>query len=63
MVFKLSERVLNNVIRGDLGVVNIYWTRKSDADKEYRELTKEKKSKQKLLDERFDYINSKLGDK
>jgi len=57
-----SDKVLNNVIRADLGVVNIYWTRKSDADKEYRQLTKEKKAKQKLLDERFDYINSKIGD-
>ena len=61
--FRLAhESVTEKVLRADYGIVNVYWTRKMDLEAKIKVLQSEQKEKKSLLDERFDYINSKIAE-
>jgi outer membrane protein assembly factor BamD (BamD/ComL family) len=62
--FRLAhDSVTEKVLRADYGIVNVYWTRKMDLETKIKLLQSEQKEKKSLLDERFNYINSKIADK
>lgn len=56
----LNQHVEERMLGADLGIVKVYWIRKTDIENEIERLQLEKASKMKELRNRFDLISSKL---
>ncbi|MEC7988108.1 MAG: tetratricopeptide repeat protein [Myxococcota bacterium] len=56
----VHDKVTNNVLRADLGIVKIEWSRLLDQQELFEQLTKEKEEKTTRHKNRFEYIESKF---
>ena len=56
----VHDKVTNNVLRADLGIVKIEWSRLLDQQDLLEQLTKEKDEKTTRHKNRFEYIESKF---
>ena len=56
-----SQQISSNVLRADVGVVKIYWTRKVTNDAEIKELNAQQTEETNELQNKFKYIKSKLN--
>ena len=56
----LNQHVEDRMLGADLGIVKVYWIRKTDIEDEIEQLQLEQATKMKELRNRFDLISSKL---
>lgn len=57
----LSQHIEDRMLGADLGIVKVYWIRKTDIENEITRLRQEQVTKQKELYSRFELISSKLS--
>ena len=58
----LNSHLDDRMIGADLGIVKVYWIRRSDLQRKISDLSNESKAQRDLLEQRFNSIYSKLSD-
>jgi hypothetical protein len=56
----LEQQVYSTIMQADMGVVDVYWLRKSEVNEEITRLSRERSSKLQELDSQFNLIRQQM---
>jgi hypothetical protein len=59
---ELDSRLLSTVMEADMGIVDVYWLRRTDVEQERLRLKTERAERIRELEDRFSLIREKLED-